>query len=434
MPQTIVDIPGVGQVEFPDGMTPEQINAAAAKLYQDTLPRGERPRRSAMEMLGEAEAVNSNPEFMQGQAKAGGAVMPLLMGMAGGAVGGPLGAGLGVKYGGAIGGALGAGLGSATGGALRDASQGRPITARGMLTEGAMGAAGQAAGPLIGKGIQKAGRFVGRGLVRASVNPSAAVRNSYGGGKAVADTILDERLLTGNMANRAVQASSDDVAAELRRVSSIKEMLPEQFRRPIRASEFADDLKPVVRSAADRARLGMADETANISGRLTRIDEANPNGIDLEDAQRLKREAQDLASRVYRARARGAEVTDLGAETNEAVAKGLRRSIEARVPSVAPENARTARLMGARQALEEAEDRPHKLMDVLAMMTGAGGLMTGNIPAAVAGAAAVRGLASPMTGAAAGIGVNQAAKAIGNPQVAKAALLATLLGPDYGGE
>lgn len=35
MPQQIVDIPGVGQVEFPDSMTPDAVNKAAKKLWSE---------------------------------------------------------------------------------------------------------------------------------------------------------------------------------------------------------------------------------------------------------------------------------------------------------------------------------------------------------------------------------------------------------------
>jgi hypothetical protein len=306
------------------------------------------------------------------------------------------------------------------GGALRDAAQQQPITARGMLTEGALGAAGQAAGPLIGKGIQKAGRLVGRGAVRASVRPSAAVRRDFGGSKAVADAILDERVATSAGAGRKLGESADETAALLRQAA------PTASR--IQPSELLDDALPVAERSAMRGRLGMVDTTSDdIVNRLARMERANPGGIDITDAQGLKREAQDLATRVYRARAMGNDVTNLSAETDEAVAKGLRKAIESRVPAVGPQNARTQRLIGVQRALGEAEDRPHNLTDMLALLSGGMSVAAGNPGPALAGVA-MRGLASSRGGAATGIAINEAGKALGNPTANRAALLALLLG------
>lgn len=53
MADTVIDIPGVGSVAFPDSMTPEQMTAAAAKLYQEAQPKP--PKPSFMQRLGEGE-------------------------------------------------------------------------------------------------------------------------------------------------------------------------------------------------------------------------------------------------------------------------------------------------------------------------------------------------------------------------------------------
>jgi hypothetical protein len=39
MPEQIIDIPGVGVTAFPESMTPEQVSAAAKKLYDDAQPK-----------------------------------------------------------------------------------------------------------------------------------------------------------------------------------------------------------------------------------------------------------------------------------------------------------------------------------------------------------------------------------------------------------
>jgi hypothetical protein len=377
--------------------------ALVIREYQPAQPKAP---RSAIEMLGEAEAVNTHPEFMQGQAQAGGKFANLALPIAGGIVGG----------------IPGAAAGAAAGGILDRASGGRPITARGTITDAALGAAGQAAGPLIGKGIQKAGRLVGRGLVRASVRPSAAVRRDFGGSAAVADALLDERVATSAGAGRKIGESARETTALLQQAAPTS--------TPIRPAELLDDALPVAERSAMRGRLGMVDDTADdIMNRLARMERANPNGIDLTDAQDLKREAQDLATRVYRARAMGNDVTNLSAETDEAVAKGLRKAIEARVPAVGPQNARTQRLIGVQRALGEAEDRPHNLTDMLALLSAGGSLASGHPGPLVAGMA-VRALASPRAGASAGIAANELGKALGNPTTSRAALLAALLSGD----
>jgi hypothetical protein len=70
----IIDIPNVGQVEFPDSMTEEEINAAARRLYQESQPKeGTTPVRAA-QMLTRGMAA------------------PVAGAALGGAVGGPVGA------------------------------------------------------------------------------------------------------------------------------------------------------------------------------------------------------------------------------------------------------------------------------------------------------------------------------------------------------
>lgn len=325
--------------------------------------------------------------------------------------------------GGMVGGIPGAGGGAALGSMARQASRGEPISLGETAKEGALGAAGQAAGPLIGKGIQKAGRALGRGIIRATIRPSAAVRREFGGAKAVADTILDERALTSGQANQAMRGSR---AAALRAVRGAR-----GSAAPIQPSELIDDVAPVARRSALRNDAGMVDDTTDsILDQLTRMERRNPGGIRVDKGQRIKEELQGLSSSTYKARNLGHDVNSLDAEATEGLASGMRRAIERRVPQVAQQNARTQRLIGARRALAEAEDRPAALTNMLATLSAAGGAVSGNLEPGILGAMAIRAMSSPMAGTASGIAANEAGRLLGNPALNRAALLATLLGQE----
>lgn len=398
MPPQIIEIPGVGQVEFPDGMSDSEISAAAAKLYQEaSADSGPKMGfgRALLNMAG--EVVKNNPV---GMAAAGNTMMREM----------PEGVlpTLGALGGGMLGNVPGAAVGAAVGGALERGAKERPVTLSNVAMDAASGAAGQAAGPIIGRLVRGGARMAGRTLVRGAVRPSAALKREFGGGRAIADTILDEATPTSGVAGLRLDQSAralDDLIAGATPTAT-----------PIQAAELLDDLTPVVERATMRGRLGMAvDDPLE---QLARMERANPNGIRLNDAQDLKREAQGVASRVYKARAMGQDVNNISAETNEAVASGLRRAIEKRVPEAGPINQRTQRLMGAERALREAEDRPNAMANMLALLAGA------KNPAA---GVALRSLNSGRIGSAAGIAIDRAGQVVGNPTVNRAAVLAALL-------
>ena len=299
--------------------------------------------------------------------------------------------------------------------ALDDKAETAGDVTKSALKSGATGMVAEGAGRAIGPIVRGAGRLIGRAAVRGAVRPSAAIRREFGGSRAIADTILDERIPTATMAGRKLAGSADEVTSVLRAAA------PEAA--PIQPAELLDDVTPVIERAGKRASLGLADEGDDIIERLSAMERANPGGIDLLRAQDLKREAQDLAGAVYKARAAGHNVNSLGAETDEAIARGLRRAIETRTGgptgAVALGNQRTQRLMGATRALREAQDRPNALTNMLSILTG-----SHSIP----GAVAMRGMGSSRLGAAAGVGINEAGKALGDPLAIKAAVLAMLLG------
>ena len=308
---------------------------------------------------------------------------------------------------------------------LRSALDDKDETLSGALKtaggEATVGALTEGVGRGAGRVIQGAGRMIARLPVMATVRPSAAVRREFGGAKKIADTILDEGLMTSGGANQAMR---DSRAAALRMARGAR-----HTTAPIQPSELLDDVMPVVRRGETRAAMGMADTTTDdIVSQLARMEKANPGGIRVDKGQVFKEEAQGLSSGAYKSRALGNDVNSLSAETNEAVAKGLRKAIEDRVPAIGPTNARTQRLVGSRKAIKEAEERPHALTNMLSILSAGGGLVSGNPEPGVAGALAIRALSSPKSGMALGHLINQGSRTIGNPNTIKAAVLAALLG------
>lgn len=102
-------------------------------------------------------------------------------------------------------------------------------------------------------------------------------------------------------------------------------------------------------SAQPATVLQFGDDVAPVAPRV--------RDIPLSRAQELKSEAQDMASRTFRAIEQGNPVRDTSALADKAIATGLRKGIEQRVPGVADVNRRTQELMGLQEALEAAEAR-----------------------------------------------------------------------------
>lgn len=245
-----------------------------------------------------------------------------------------------------------AGLGAAGGAGAaitgRQLASGHPEpasdTLKTMGTEGALGAIGEAGGQLGSQALIKGGKFVYRGVLR----PSAALQRSFGD---IAETGIKEGFPVnerGLQAAESARGASANMARSL--VNAAAPSAP-----PLRVlTEVGRETTPVIQRATTRASTGLPDEAPSIVGRIRAMQAANPGGIPLSAAQSMKDELQDLATSVYRAKDKGANVVDLGADTNAALARGLRSGIERRVPGVAEANTRTQSLIGASHALEDA--------------------------------------------------------------------------------
>ena len=86
MGQTRIDIPGVGVVEFPDSMSPDEVNAAAGKLYRESNRSGDSDAL-VTSMVGPASraatAIATSPTLPKSAATVGritGAIAPMAAG------------------------------------------------------------------------------------------------------------------------------------------------------------------------------------------------------------------------------------------------------------------------------------------------------------------------------------------------------------------
>lgn len=254
-----------------------------------------------------------------------------------------------------LGGAGGAGVGSIVNAAV--GNEGGPKTASDvaatMAKEGALAAAGQGVGQIAGNVIGKGAYRIYKGVLR----PSIPLQREFGDiaqtglneGAAVSDAgakkITGRLVASGERGNQMVANAAANGAANV----------------PVATLE--QELQPLLARAQLRATTGLPDESAGsmhtigIQDRINALRKSYPSGVPINVAQTLKRELQDMAAKVYRAADRGAPMTDLGADTNAALATGLRKGIEQEIPGIADVNSRTQGLIGLQHALENAQMR-----------------------------------------------------------------------------
>ncbi len=346
--------------------------------------------------------------------------LPMVGGAIGGTVGGIGGTVLGMGVGGAPGAIGGATLGGAAGESARrlvqlargkrkpgESTMGED--AAGIATEGAIQGASEAVGGAVGKGLQKGGRAIYRGLLK----PSKAIREGFGGGDAVVQTLMDEgATISGKGLDKITGKleASRDAALKM-----VQDAAPTSTY--VKPSEIIGEFGDAVKTLRNRVNVGQPSELAKVGERGKRLIKAlnTGAGMDAAGAQVAKETAQDAASGAYRMMERGG-AKQLGADDllDEATARGFRKAVEKRVPGVAAQNSRTQALLGAKRALDDAvEGRANNMAvggarDIIAAGTGAavGG------PAGLATGLASRALASPRVGSAVGIGLDRVGKKV----------------------
>jgi hypothetical protein len=352
---------------------------------------------------------------------------------------------------GTLGGIPGRIAGAAAGGALgkgaelffdeKDDTLGDSLKAMG--AEGAKQGAYEAAGGAIGKGL----KAVGGGLYRGGVallpktlkqqHPNIAATGLREGIALTKRGAAKAELAVSGSRQRADDMIAAAEAAGAPRVSS---------------REVVRELRPVRDKLRNQAALGAPDDTPALRQRATdfiqrnRYATRNPDeaalhpfvqrsGMKLTDAQAAKREAQDLATTAYKARDKGAVINNTEALTNEAMARGLRKGIERRVPGVGDVNARTQDLMGVMQGAEHASETGHILSRL-----GSGGVMAGlagfgGLGPAALGAVGGAALGTPGGLTAAGLGVRRMGSAASySPQALRLAALLAQLAQEDGGQ
>lgn len=324
---------------------PEYADLAQQKpeAAKPAEPKGDLGRFGGYKMLGDAvmgagKAALNHPvqslAILGGMAAApltGGASIPASMAAAG------------------LGAAGGAGIGSIIN-AARGGENG-PKTAgdvaKTMALEGAAGAAGEG----IGQGAARMLKAGGKLVYKTALRPSRGLQREFGD---VAEVGLREGAPVSEGGLDAVTAQRGQSAAKARQMITDAEAGGASRIQP---KEVAGQFGDVMQQGQRQAALGRPDPRPPVVARLKSFSGHNPNGIPLSKAQLLKEEAQDLASKAYRAEDMGHPINDLSAAADKAQAGGLQKAIEARVPGVGGVNAHTRELIGLARALEDATAR-----------------------------------------------------------------------------
>lgn len=255
--------------------------------------------------------------------------------------------------------------------------------------------------------------------IRGTLRPQAALRADFGGSRGIAEGVLKDRVFSEASAGRKLERS----------VAQADKMLADAQATGTPGVSRVKVARAVVGEPRDtaklRTRLGVPDETPALTETAKGIFRNNPSDIPLTDAQAMKREAQKLA---YEA---GADNLTVKKAAETAKAKALRAGIEERVPEVGPVNARSQRLVGAKQAFQQAEDRPRALTAQMGILGGVGGFTAGGPIGAIAIPALMKlATDSPRVGALAGIATDTVGRAVNSAEALRAALIARFMGGD----
>jgi hypothetical protein len=377
---------GTRIVEFPDGMSESEMEAALHQLPPEDASAAptEHPHAKVARLLKEN--------------------LPAVGGLIGGAVG---------AAGGPVVAAGAAGLGGAGGRLLQRSIAGDvrdlPEMALDAAQSGATQAALEGVGGIAGRGLAAGGSRLYRGLLK----PAKALRQEFpnvvGTLMKIRAPISDRGVARVTTALERSSQQADDLIAAAAPTAA-----------PIQASEIIPEMRETIGTLVKRRAIGQPSALPDVSRRIKALIDASGPGIPLSRAQALKKTAQDAAAQGYRQVERGT-VKELAAETmlDADVARGLRKAIEARVPAVAPVNARTQALIGGQRALEEALAREGNTLafggvkDLLAGMAASGGYAASGDPEKSVGLGLlIRLLATPATGSRAALAASGLAEPV----------------------
>lgn len=210
-------------------------------------------------------------------------------------------------------------------------------------------------------GMEGVGRYVlgpitklfGRAVYRSSLKPPKDVRAEFGA-KEVTDTLVDAGVpITRTEAGTAkveglLNAAGQDTAQTIAAAQAAG-AAPVNMRPVVQAMDRTRDAvsKRVVRGPA----VQQVQSTRNAALKQ------NPKPVPVSEAQKMKQAEQGLAIDAYKKEARGIPVNNIDTMLHEDLARGLRESIERRVPGIRAKNKRTQDLIGALKAITAAEGR-----------------------------------------------------------------------------
>ncbi len=332
--EKVIDIPGVGNIAFPSHMTPDQINAAAAKLYQDANPKHPPTAK-------EHSWVDTATDWL-----------PAAAGAAGGIIGGIGGTVAGMGVGGVPGAVGGAAVGGMAGEAARQLmSRWRGRESPTSATDAAMGIAGQGAmqggAELVGGALVKGAQAAGPALMQSALKPAyktveKAVKNVEM--PRVVKTLLDEgvNVTSGGIGkiNSLLSATNDEIKAIIR--NSTASVYPEAVANTAEAvvTQAGKQVAPM----ADRAAAeGVIDQFMRSHGGAPNLP-AKP--LSVQAAQELKQGTyKAIGQRAY------GETKGAALEAEKALARGLKEGIEAAHPQVKGLNAKESALIEAKDAI-----------------------------------------------------------------------------------
>ena len=304
----------------------------------------------------------------------------------------------------------------------------------GRMAEGAIGGGVASGAPMqVGQKIVGIGTNLAERIYSGLLKPKQGLKDSFGGGREIASTLLNERapITRGGLAKVTSRlGQSRDQAMGLvndAHTQGMQGVVPKDV-----LSEFA----PVIQQLRKRIDIGQPNQLPQVGARgraILKTAGRSGGDIPLPHAQALKETAQDAASGAYRTIERGTQ-KQLSADDllDASVAKGLRKGIERQVPGVGAQNARSQSLIGGKNALEDAIERESNNLgvggakDALAMMAGGGAYAAGAGPAALPLAVGTRLMTTPSTGSMGAILLNEASKKGVLDGATRAALLALL--------
>jgi hypothetical protein len=365
--QIIVDVEGIGELEFPDGTDPAVIQATVKRLTSQGQPQDE-PGMLSRFLGNPGSRRIQQPEGVR-QMDAGG-----------------------------------------VGGALK---------------EGLIQGAGQAvAGPLggmVGKRLSSGARRVYQGLLK----PSKGARQQY---PQLIDTLVEARAPISQGGLRKVEGllsrssqQADDMVAQHANAPAV--------RANEIVSEFGDTVQKL-RKRIDIGQPSELGKVGERGRGLVRTDRGIGIEIPRAQALKKTAQESANAGYRQAERGTVKEVS-ADTMLDKDVARGLRKAIEKRIPDIAPVNKRTQQLGGAKDALEDAMSREgntlafNGLRDVGAI--GGGAMLGAASGSAGLGAGAgllMKLLSTPAMGSRAAILANDAAR-LGVPEGLLRALMAS---------